>query len=222
MKINEKKEKLKMALKKADLIKILVEEYGYEKEDIKLLTNGKLQSIIKQEEADAEELAKQEDETIVQVKEKFKDTDEIAIMNGVNGALTHRSGRTGRSWKFMEFGQRDKMPYSELLALKNSSPKVFSEGYIIILNKDIQEQFGLSELYKTIITPDNLHDIFKKDVAELEAFVDALPNGMKVTFVSKARELYNSRQLYDIRVIEMIEKKFGFSLADNAPLSDIV
>lgn len=209
-------------MKKSDLIKILVEEYGYEKEDIKLFTNAKLQSTIKQEETDAEEFAKQEDETVIQVKEKFKDTDEIVIMNGVNGALTHRSGRSGRSWKFLSFGQKDKMPYAELLALKNSSPKVFLEGYIIILNREVQEQFGLTELYKSIITPENLTQIFQKDVAELEAFVDGLPNGMKVTFVSKARELHASRELYDLRKIEMIEQKFGFSLQDNAPLSDIV
>lgn len=209
-------------MKKSDLIKILVEEYGYEKEDIKLFTNAKLQSTIKQEEKDAKEFELQEDETVVQVKEIFKDTDEIVIMNGVNGALTHRSGRTGRSWKFQQFGQKDKMPYAELLALKNTSPKVFTEGYIIILNRDVQEQFGLSKLYESIITPENLTQIFQKEVADLEAFIDSLPNGMKVTFVSKARELHATRELYDLRKVEMIERKFGFSLTDNAPLSDIV
>jgi hypothetical protein len=207
-------------LKKADLIKILVEEYGYEKEDIKMLTNGKLQAIIKQEEADAKAL--EEAPSVFVVEQKIKDDEQIVVMNGLSGSLTHRSGRTGRSWRFKEFGQTDKLPYEELLALKNGSPKVFEQGWIIILDKRVQEQFGLTELYKNILTPENIEQVFKKDVEELKEFVSNLPEGMKSTFVSKARELYEAKKLYDMRIIEYVETEFGFSLKDNAPLTDIV
>jgi hypothetical protein len=210
-----------MALKKADLIKILVEEYGYEKEDIKLLTNGKLQAIIKQEEADAKQF--EEDSTrIVAETNGLKDDDQIMVMNGLDGNLKHRSDRTGRKWVFKEFGQTDKIPYSELQAIRNMNERCFTEGWLIVLNKQVQEEFGLVELYKNIITPQNIDEIFKKNAEELEAFIDALPEGMKVTFVAKARELYNTRQLDSRAVIELIESKFKFSLEDNAPLSDIV
>lgn len=208
-------------LKKADLIKILVDEYGYEKDDIKLFTNGKLQALIKQEEADAKAMEASEN-ALVATEEKIKDEDLIVVMNGGNGGFIHKSDRTNRRWKFTTFGQTDKMPYAELLAMRNTSPKVFEDCHLVVLNQTVQEQFGLVEKYKNIITPERIEEIFKKDVTELEAFVDALPQGMKVTFVSKARELYEDRKLYDIRVVEMIEKKFGFSLVDNAPLSDIV
>ncbi|MFS0905800.1 hypothetical protein AB3N02_22515 [Priestia aryabhattai] len=210
-----------MALKKADLIKILVEEYGYEKEDIKLLTNGKLQAIIKQEEADAKQF--EEDSTrIVAETTGIKDDDQIVVMNGLDGNLKHRSDRTGRKWVFREFGQTDKIPYAELQAIRNMNERCFREGWLIVLNKQVQEEFGLVELYKNIITPDNINEIFKKNAEELEAFIDALPEGMKVTFVAKARELYNSKQLDSRAVVELIESKFKFSLEDNAPLSDIV
>lgn len=207
-------------LKKSDLINTLVEEYGYEKEDIKLFTNAKLQALIKQEEKDAEQL--ELDSTFEKATEQqFKDEDSIVIMSGGSGAYKHVS-RTGRVWKFTAFGQKDKMPFGELLAIKNIAPRVLERGYIVVLNKEVAEILGLTEIYKNIIMPDNIDDIFKKDVAELEAFLDALPEGMKITFVQKARELYTSRKLYDIRIVEMIQNKFGFSLEDNAPLSDIV
>lgn len=207
-------------LKKSDLIKILVEEYGYEKEDIKLFTNAKLQATIKQEEADAESFAVES--TFEKASsQQFKDEDVIIIMSGASGAYTHKS-RNGRVWKFREFGQKDKMPYGELLAIKNVAPKVLENGYIIVLNKDVAENLGLTQIYKNIIMPEQFDEVFKKSVEELETFVDALPEGMRIAFVSKARELYASRQLYDIRVVEMIQNKFGFSLEDNAPLGDIV
>lgn len=212
-------------MKKADYIKILMDDYGYEKEDLKFdsegkpWTNAKLKALIEQEEKDAKEM--EEEATRYVVKEsKINDSDLIVVMNGLSGSLTHRSGLTGRSWRFRQFGQLDKMPYGELLALKNGSPRVLEECWLVIMNKDVQEQFGLTDTYKNILTPENVDSIFKKDVEELKLFVENLPEGMKATFVSKARELHASRKLYDIRIVEFIENKFGFSLTDNAPLSD--
>ncbi|PGO60713.1 hypothetical protein [Priestia megaterium] len=210
-----------MAVKKADLIKILVEEYGYEKEDLKMLTNGKLQAMIKQEEKDAEAL--ENEATLVVAQDNgIKDDDQIVVMNGLDGALTHRSTRTGRAWKFKAFGQTDKIPYGELQAIRNMNDRCFTEGWLIVLNKQVQEEFGLTEIYKNIITPQNIDEIFNKDVDELEAFIDALPEGHKITFVAKARELFKSGKLDSRRVVDLIENKFKFSLEDNAPLSDIV
>ena len=210
-----------MALKKADLISILVDEYGYEKEDIKLFTNGKLQMTIKQEEEDAK--AMEEDDSIIVEKEsKIKDDDLIVVMNTQHGAWTHRSGLTNKSWKFKQFGQTAKFPFAELLALRNVNQMAFEKGYFIVLNKDVQEMFGLTELYKNILTPDNIEEIFKKDVADLEVFVANLPQGMKSTFVAKARELHEADKLWDTRIIKFIENTFKISLEDNAPLEDIV
>lgn len=207
-------------LKKPELIKILVEEYGYEKDDIKLFTNAKLSAIIKQEEKDVEEFQKEETiETLASTK--FNDTDEIAVMYGGAGGYKHTS-RDGRVWKFASFGQTDKMPYKELLLIKNLANKVFSEGYIVVLNKDVQKILSLDEIYKNIITPENIEQVFSKNLDELETLINNLPEGMKISFISKAREMYLNRTLYDMRVIELIQNKFGFSLEDNAPLTDFV
>lgn len=213
-------------LNKIELTKILVDEYGYEKDDLKdektgkPFTNATLQSMIRQEEEDAKQL--EVEETVIVAKEtKIKDDDLIVVMNGLNGGLTHRSTSTGRVWRFQEFGQTDKIPYGELLRIRNNNPKVFDQGWMIILNRQIQEEFGLTEKYKNILTPENIESVFKKDLDELKEFVKGLPEGMKVTFVNKARELYQSKQLDSIRVVDFIQEEFGISLEDNAPLSDI-
>lgn len=207
-------------LTKPELIDVLVKDYGYEKDDIKMLTNAKLELMIKQEEADAKELEIQE--TIIVPKSKFKDEDLVFVMNGFGGALTHRSLSTGRRWDFREFGQTEKIPYSELLSIRNLNPKVFEDGWFIIMNQQIAEDFGLTELYKNILTPDNIKDVFNMNVEEMRVFVDGLPEGMMVTFITKARELYESKQLDSRAKIEFIQEKFGISLDDNAPLSDMV
>lgn len=209
-------------LNKKELIKILVDTYGYEEDDIKLLTNAKLEGMIKQEEKDAELLEVEDTIEVIAKESKIKDDDKILVMSGLSGTLVHHSKSTGRTWEFKEFGQTEKLPYSELLTIRYQNPKVFNEGWLVILNKQIQEDFQLTEIYKNIITPQNINSIFDKSVAEISIFVDALPDGMKVTFVNKARELYKSRKINKLDVVEYVQNKFNISLDDNAPLNDVV
>jgi hypothetical protein len=212
---------LKMALNKQDLIKNLVENYGYDKEDIKLLTNGKLQGLIKQEEFDAKEL-ETESTRVVAKKSKIKDEDRIVVMNGLTGALVYHSERTNRRWEFTTFGQQDTIEYGELVAMKNRYPRYFTEGWLIVLDKQVQEEFNLTEMYKNIITPENADTVFKMDVDELDKFVDGLPDGMKTSFVNMAMEKVGDGTLDSSKVRKYIQEKFNFNFDDNAPQGDLV
>lgn len=207
-------------MKKVDLINILVEEYGYEKEDIKLFTNGKLINLIKQEKEDLENL--EVEMTYSSPLDKIEDDSLITIMSGCECQLFYTSRQTGREWIFEGFGQIERMPFRELVTIKNSNNALFKDGYIIILDKVIQKEFGLSEMYKNILTPENLEETFKKDVEELDSLIDKLPEAMKITFFKKARQMYENKQLDSATKIEFIQKKFDVSFDDNAPLGDIV
>ncbi|MER2007482.1 MAG: hypothetical protein ABS939_08510 [Psychrobacillus sp.] len=223
-----------MALKKSDLIKILVDEYGYEKEDLKFdaegkpYTNAKLQALIDAEKQEAEELEKAKEEakkpvTRVQAKKSaIADNEKILVMNGLTGALYYKSERTNSAWEFEDFGQQDVMEYSELKIMRNRYPRYFKEGWLIVLDPEVQKEFGLTEMYNHIITPDNADDVFSMNVEELEKFIDALPDGMKSSFVNMAQERVEDRRLDSKTIIDMIENKFNFSFDDNAPKDDIV
>jgi hypothetical protein len=215
-----------MAMKKSELIAILVDDYGYEKEDLKYdaqgnpLTNAKLQAMIDAEERDAQEL---EDTKyrVVAKKQTIKDDEKISVMSGSMGTVIYRSELTSRLYKFTKFGQMDKMPYSELVAIHNRFGGYFTDGWIVILDSRVQEEFGLLDMYKNILTPQNIDGIFKKSASELEVLIDNLPDGMKLSFINKAQELYEKDQIESHKVIKMIEEKFGFSLNDNAPINDL-
>jgi hypothetical protein len=213
-------------MNKKELIAVLVDNYGYDKDDIKTLTNAKLELMIKQEEKDAEVLERQEAvssiASTVEPPTELKDDDMIHVMNGAGGELIHRSQRTGRMWKFTRFGQTDRMPFMELMNIYNVNPKCFEEGRLIVLDNRVAENFRLSEIYKNIITPKNIDELFTKDIKELEVFVKNLPEGMKFTFVNHARNLYTQGKLDSIAKKNFIEEAFGFSLDDNAPISDKV
>lgn len=210
-------------LNKKELIQVLVDNYGYENEDIKLLTNAKLEGLIRQEEKDAKEL--EESETLEQFTEdvlEVKDEDMVQVMSGIHGELIHRSQKSGRMWKFSKFGQIDRMPFIELMTIYNNNPKTLEECFIVILNDKVAKNFNLSEIYKNIVSPNNLDELFKKDVKDLESIVENLPESFKTVFVIRAKELYEQGKLDSMSLINFIQNKFDISLEDNAPLSNIV
>lgn len=212
-------------MKKPELIKLLVEEYGYSENDLKdkegkPYTNAKLKAMVEAERQDAEKAEMDSNRVKVDVGEMLKDEDKIKVMSGTDGVF-YKSDVSRKIWHFEKFGQIESIPYGELVTILNRFPNYFRDGLFIILDKRVQEEFNLTELYKNIITPKSLDELFEKDFNELETVVRNLPEGMKLTFINKVQEMYENKKLDSIRVVEMIENEFGFSLADNSPVSEI-
>ena len=209
-------------MKKAELIKVLVDEYGYEKEDIKMLTNAKLKAMIKAEEEDAEEEAKKEKKNrVVKKKSKIDDDELIPVMNGLKGGLYYHDSQSNKVWDFKEFGQEDYMTYRELKVLRNRFPAYLNKAWLIVLDEEVQKEFGLTDKYENIITPDNVEHVFNLSTEELESFIDRMPDGAKSTFIGIAMDKYQKKEINSLSTVDMIERKFGFSLDDNAPTADV-
>lgn len=217
-----------MALKKSDLIKILVEEYGYEKEDLKFdaqgkpYTNAKLQALIDAEKEDEEVLTSKSKRITREKNRKINDHDLIPVMNGVIGGLYYHSERTNKSWNFESFGQEDTMEYGELITMRNKYPSYLKECRLIVLDEEVQREFGLVELYEDVITPENVEAVFLKPYDEIVKLIDVLSQGSLQTFIETAKEKYNDGSLDSMKLIKYIESKFGFHLEDLTPLDDIV
>lgn len=214
-------------MNKAELTNILVNEYGYTKDDLydenkKPYTNAALKAMVKKEEKEAELLEHEETATALVDSFEIKDDDMVAVMSGVTGELIHRSSRTGRMWKFTRFGQTDKMPFIELMSIYNNNPKCFEEGRLVVLNKQVADNFNLGETYQHIVTPQNLDGlILDKSPEDIKSTINSLPKSMKNTFFFRARELYKQDKLDSIKIARTIEECYGISLEDNAPISDI-
>lgn len=213
-------------MNKAELINTLVEEYGYEKEDLKdsegkPFTNAKLKQMIDSEEQDLKNLESNKNRVSASRK-SIKEDDLIFVMSGSEETVIYNSKRTGRVWEFNKFGQEDSIPYSEIRIMNNQHPTYFKNGILVILDEQVQKDFGLTDMYKNILTPSNIDTIFEKSPEELGNFIDKLPEGMKKTLVDRAMKLYSQDKLTDLLVVRVIEDKYGFSLEDNTPKDDLV
>jgi hypothetical protein len=57
---------------------------------------------------------------------------------------------------------------------------------------------------------------------DLSKFIDALPDGQKLSFVNMAQDRVENGTLDSNKVIKMIEDKFHFNFEDNAPKGEVV
>ena len=231
---------------KKEMVDLLVNEYGYDVNDLKddkgnIFRNADLEALIDKEEKaieeiekenkvelEVEEVAEEEDdifslnEDAFKPKHTFNDNDLILCMSGVSGDMRFVSNLSNFTVKTTQFGQTVKIPYKDLVYVHNIAPRAFHDGKIIVLNEHLQEEFGLEDVYKKVITPKNIRKVLELEADELSGFISDMPSGMKPALYDEARKLYRAGKLDSRRTVEVIENEFGISLEDNAPISDEV
>ena len=216
----------------------LVTIYGYAKNDF-LTNEGKkmnfkqLEALLRKEkkrakdfeaelESDLDELDEFNEDVIESKLTKFKDDDLITVMAGINGQLVHHSPVGNGQFKFNGFGQKQTMPYKELKAINNLVRTTFENGWIIILNKDLIQEFGLEEEYKVFLTPNKVNEILSMKQDDLRETIKELPKSMRTTLIDSAKARYNAGTLDSGSVIKVFEELYDVSFDDNLPLNDIV
>lgn len=231
---------------KSEIVDILVEEYGYDVRDLKddkgnIFNKPVLEEILEEEESkrkaedkeveseDVEVEVEEEDDDIFALNEDafkpshvFDDNDLILCMSGERGNMTFKSQLSGFTVKTTGFGQTVKIPYKDLVYVHNVSPRAFHEGHIIILNEHLQEEFNLGDVYKKVITPNNIQKVLQMDSDDLSKFIADMPSGMKPALYNEARKMYRDGRLDSIKTVDAIQEEFGISLSDNAPISDVI
>ena len=231
---------------KKEMVDLLVNEYGYDVSDLKddkgnIFRNADLEALIDKEEKaieeiekedkvelEAEEVVEEEDdifslnENAFKPKHTFNDNDLILCMSGVRGDMRFVSNLSNFTVKTTQFGQTVKIPYKDLVYVHNIAPQAFHDGKVIVLNEHLQEEFGLEDVYKKVITPKNIRKVLGLDADELSGFISDMPSGMKPALYDEARKLYRAGKLDSRRTVEVIENEFGVSLEDNAPLKDSI
>lgn len=225
------------------MVDLLVNEYGYDISDLKddkgnVYKNSILEKMIEEAEEDlsnieekpeAKEVEADEEDDIFALNEDafkpshvFDDNDLILCMSGVRGDMRFVSNLSNFTVKTTQFGQTVKIPYKDLVYVHNIAPRAFHEGKIIVLNEHLQEEFGLKDIYKKVITPKNIQKVLGLDPEDLSEFISDMPRGMKPALYNEAQKLYRAGKLDSRRTVETIEEEFGISLEDNAPLKDEV
>lgn len=205
-------------LKKAELIKILTDEYGHEEKEIKTLTNGKLIALIEQEKEDIKAVEKPKN---VRPKSNIDKDYLVPIVCKVRGMLQYQSPTfpTGFQFGSMEesgYGQTDEIEFSEIQQMLNRTPKYIKEFWIAIEDEDVIKELKLEKLYADYKTDEELDELFKSEnFEELKAVIEKASMPIKTMVAQYSMKKYHEGTLYDSRIIRLVQDSLRVTLDED-------
>lgn len=134
-------------------------------------------------------------------------------MNNTTGRYGY-AGKSGYSFELEEYGDTTDVPFGELQNMRSGSQKRHLEdAFIIVLDADAVEELNYTKLYENVLDEKGVEELLG-DVKRLEKAIVKMPLVMRETVVSIAKRKWNDRTLFDIRVVEAIEKNLNVKIAD--------
>jgi len=138
----------------------------------------------------------------------------VACRSVVDGGLTYKSKKSGTRVRWDNFGDEEYLEVGELVTMRSSDKKFLYEPWIIVEDDqgDVIEFLGLKKMYEDMIGIDEIENLFKKSPKKISELLKKTPSGIKETVASKARKAIENGDLYDLRVIGVLEKELGVQL----------
>ncbi|MBN3351954.1 hypothetical protein CF086_16800 [Clostridium botulinum] len=138
----------------------------------------------------------------------------ITCRSVVIGGLTYVSERSGATWRFDDYGAEQYIEYGELLSMKASKPVFLFKPWLVIDDNPAAIKYlGLESLYNSIVPIENLEEFFRQPLDKISEKLEKLPLGARNILASKARKMIENRELYDIRIIDLLEEKLQLDLS---------
>jgi hypothetical protein len=137
----------------------------------------------------------------------------IPVMNITNGTLVYTSRKTGLSVKFEKYGDVEYLEVGELLTMRSGQRRFLDEPWILIMDDEVVEYLGLDKMYRKLVSPQNIDQIFEFDVDTFKEIVDNAPIGYAQLIISRAKAKLKDGSLDSLAKIKILEEKFHVELA---------
>lgn len=137
----------------------------------------------------------------------------IPVMNITNGTLVYTSRKTGLSVKFEKYGDVEYLEVGELLTMRSGQKRFIDEPWILIMDDEVVEYLGLDKMYKKLVSPQNVDQIFSFDAETFKEIVDNAPIGYAQLIISRAKAKLKDGSLDSVAKIKVLEDKFKVELA---------
>jgi len=143
----------------------------------------------------------------------------ISCKSAVRGTLEYHSKRImGYQVVWDDFGDEQFVELQELVSMRNTDLRFFKDNWVVIDDSDeytaneILKFIRVDQYYKDTIDIDNFDSLFNEDPKSIKEKVSKMSSGLKDTIGIRAKQLYNSGNLYDLRCIKALEESLGIEL----------
>ena len=166
------------------------------------------ETVIKAEEpiiAEAEKAA-----PVKKAPKKFAPEDRIECRSVTGGELILIGQKSNLQYTWADYNDTAWVEYQDLQALQSRKSKFLTKPRFIIEDEDLVEQWGsmLKPIYEKVVTKD-IEDFFELPLNKFKAQLNIIPDGLKDAIKTKAVQMIQSEELYDIRKVREIDAAWG-------------
>lgn len=141
---------------------------------------------------------------------KYAPTDVIECRSVTGGALILIGPKSHLQYTWEDYGDTAWVEYQDLQALQSRKSNFLIKPRFIIEDNDLVEQWGtmLNPIYHKV-TDQTIEDLFELPLTKFKAQLNIVPDGLKDAIKTKAVQMIESEELYDIRKVREIDAAWG-------------
>ena len=141
---------------------------------------------------------------------KFAPTDRIECRSVTGGELILVGQKSQLQYSWADYNDIAWVEYQDLQALQSRRSKFLTKPRFIIEDKDLIEQWSsmLKPIYDKVISQ-NIEDFFELPLNKFKAQLNIMPDGLKDAVKTKAVQMIQNDELYDIRKVREMDTAWG-------------
>ena len=160
-----------------------------------------------------ETIVKTEPKKVAEVKKtpkKFAPDDRIECRSVTGGELILIGQKSQLQYNWADYNDVAYVEYQDLQALQSRRSNFLTKPRFIIEDEELVEQWGsmLKPIYEKVIDQ-NIEDFFALPLNKFKAQLITMPDGLKDAIKTKAVQMIESEELYDIRKVREIDAAWG-------------
>lgn len=141
---------------------------------------------------------------------KYSPDDLIECRSVTGGELILIGDKSKLQYTWADYGDTAWVEYQDLQALQSRRSGFLTKPRFIIEDEDLVEQWGsmLKPIYDKINTQ-TIEDFFELPLNKFKAQLKIMPDGLKDAIKTKAVQMIQNEELYDIRKVREIDAAWG-------------
>lgn len=152
----------------------------------------------------------EEPTTVKKTPKKFAPDDRIECRSVTGGELILIGQKSQLQYTWADYNDTAWVEYQDLQALQSRKSNFLTKPRFIIEDEDLVEQWGsmLKPIYERVIAQ-NIEDFFTLDLNKFKAQLNIVPDGLKAAIKTKAVQMIQNDELYDVRKVREIDAAWG-------------
>lgn len=149
-------------------------------------------------------------EPVKKEPKKYAPTDVIECRSVTGGALILIGPKTHLQYEWSDYGDTAYVEYQDLQALQSRKSNFLIKPRFIIEDEELVEQWGtmLKPIYNKV-TDQTIEELFELPLDKFKAHLNIMPDGLKDAVKTKAVQMIETEELYDIRKVREIDAAWG-------------